>query len=928
MTRWVFTLGLLSGIAAPASAVEPAKTPGGPTPAGTPEQVEFFEKKVRPVLAEQCYSCHGAKKQSAGLRLDTADGMKKGADNGPVVVPGDPARSRLVASVKRAGDFPMPPKAALPADTVAALTEWVKMGAPFPEAAGTQAVADPRKHWAFQPIKDPPLPQLRDPRGEVRNEIDRFVLAKLEEKGLAAAPRADKRTLIRRAHFDLLGLPPTADEVDAFEKDDSPQAFEKLVDKLLASPHYGERWGRYWLDVARYADTKGYVFQEDRNFPYAYTYRDYVIRSFNEDKPFDRFVVDQLAADKLPLGDDKRPLAAMGFLTLGRRFLNNTPDIIDDRIDVVSRGLMGLTVACARCHDHKFDPVPIKDYYSLYGVFASSVEPKEPPLIGGAPRTPEVEAFEKELAKREVNYTAEVAKRHGLAVAKLRSADSVAEYVRAVLDARGKPGDQIQGFVRDRDLTGFVFARWRAYLTEQLKQHSPVFSPLAQLRDIPETDFAAKAPAVIAGLGADPAVLKALADAKPKTFREAAAAVGKVIAGATKDQPALLAVLGPGGPTDIPVADAEKIFNRLDRDQLAAVRQKIDAFKASSPAAPPRAHVLNDTPSPVEPVVFLRGNPGNRGPAVPRQMPEVVAGAARKPFTDGSGRLELARSIVSPDNPLTARVFVNRVWIGHFGQGLVRTPSDFGVRSDPPTHPELLDWLAKRFMQDGWSVKQLHRRIMLSATYQQASSAERGARNAEQKATNSGSSVPHSALRDSRSDDPDNRLLAHQNRRRLDFEALRDSFLAAAGRLDPAVGGRPVDLFNVPFPARRTVYGLIDRSNFPGTFRSFDVASPDQHSPQRFLTTVPTQALFLLNSPFVAEQAKALANRPEVVAAKSADEKLTKLYRAALGRNTTRDELALGREFVGAGAQGGAAFGKWEQFAQVLLLSNEFAFVD
>jgi len=303
--------------------------------------------------------------------------------------------------------------------------------------------------------------------------------------------------------------------------------------------------------------------------------------------------------------------------------------------------------------------------------------------------------------------------------------------------------------------------------------------------------------------------------------------------------------------------------------------------------------------------VFLRGNANSRGPAVPRQFPEILAGPNRKPFKEGSGRLELAKAIASPDNPLTARVMVNRVWIGHFGQGLVRTPSDFGVRSDPPTHPELLDWLAKRFVEDGWSVKKLHKRIMMSAAYQQSSNI--GAKLAEA--------------------DPDNRLLAHQNRKRLDFEAMRDSLLASAGRLDPAVGGRAVDLFKAPFTMRRSVYGVIDRSNLPGTFRVFDLASPDQHSPQRFQTTVPQQALFLLNSPFVVEQAKALTNRAEVKNAMTNDAKAKALYRAVLGRNPTREELALALEFAGS-SPAASAFGPWEQFAQVLLLSNEFAFVD
>ncbi len=892
MTRWFAALPVLALAAAPAAAEPPEKL--------TPEQTHFFETKIRPVLAEKCYSCHGEKKQNAGLRLDTAVGVRKGADDGVVVVPGDPAKSRLVKSVKREGDFAMPPKQALPAEQVADLTEWVRMGAPFPgDMTGPKTGADPTKHWAFQPVKAPDLPATKQPAA---HPIDRFVLAKLEAKGMTLSAPADKRTLVRRAYYDLIGLPPTAEEVEAFEKDAAPDAFEKVIDRLLASPAYGERWGRYWLDVARYADTKGYVFTEDRNFAFAYTYRDYVIRSFNEDKPFDRFLIEQLAADRLPLGDDKSPLAAMGYLTLGRRFLNNTHDIIDDRIDVVTRGMMGLTVACARCHDHKYDPIPAKDYYSLYGVFASSVEPKELPMIGEAKHTPEVEAYEKELAKKKADYDAERTRRYNAALAKLRTSDSIGDYLRAVLDARGKNPEQTQGFVRERDLSPVVFGRWRPYLTEQLKAGNPVFTPLAALHSIPEAEFAAKVTAAIDGLPkekAHPAVKAALAAAKPKTLREAANAVGKAIVDG-KGDPALGAVFATGGPLDIPAVDGDKLFNRLDRDQLGAIKKKIDAFQAMNPNAPPRAHVLNDG-GVQEPVVFLRGNPGNRGPTVPRQMVAVAAPAGRQPFKTGSGRLELAQAIASPTNPLTARVYVNRVWVGHFGHGLVRTPSDFGVRSDPPTHPELLDWLAHQFVTNGWSAKRLHKLVMLSATYQQASAA------------------PDAVFRA----DPENKLLGHQNRRRLDFEAMRDTVLVAAGKLDRTVGGRPVDLFKAPFTARRSVYGTIDRSNLPGTFRVFDVASPDQHSPQRFLTTVPQQALFLMNSPFVQEQAKGLAARPEMASAGNPEAKVTALYRLALGRAPTATELTLGREFVAD-----ASAGRWEQYAQVLLLSNEFAFVD
>ncbi|HSQ54999.1 MAG TPA: DUF1549 and DUF1553 domain-containing protein, partial [Gemmata sp.] len=750
-------------------------------------------------------------------------------------------------AVTRTGEHPMPPKTALPAGAVATLSEWVNSGAAYPDDQAIGPKIDASKHWAFRPIQNPPVPTIASPQSPIRNPIDAFILAKLSDNGLSPEPQADRRTLIHRAYFDLIGLPPTAEEVEAFEKDKSPDAWEKVLDRLLASPRYGERWARYWLDIARYADTKGYVFQEDRNFPYAYTYRDYVIRSFNEDKPYDRFITEQLAADRLDLGNDKRPLAAMGFLTLGRRFLNNQQDIIDDRIDVVSRGLMGLTVGCARCHDHKFDPIPTADYYSLYGVFASSTEPKELPLIGEVKQTPAVMAFEKELEKREAGYREEVQKRFTTQMKKLHEPKAIADYIQAGIDAKNLTGRELRGFARDRNLSFYLIERWRDYLATEFEKGSSLFG--------------------------------------------AAAMVARIHA--------------KGGPLDVPAPDAEKIFNRADRDALVVVRKRIDAFKATNPAAPPRAHVLNDLPRPVEPAILKRGNPNNRGAAVPRQAPAIVSGAHRKPFTNGSGRLELAKVITSPDNPLTARVMVNRVWIGHFGQGFVRTPSDFGTRSDPPTHPELLDWLATRFVQDGWSLKKLHRLIMTSATYQRSSSATT------------------TALQR----DPDNRFLAHQNRRRLDFEATRDALIAVSGKLDLAIGGKPVDLFKAPFTTRRSIYGLIDRTSFPGTMRAFDVASPDTHIPQRFVTTTQQQALFLMNSPFVAQQAKALATRAEMHAAETSEGKVKAIYRLALGRDPSREESALAQEFV-SDDDPKAAFDRWGQLAQVLLLSNEFEFVD
>jgi Protein of unknown function (DUF1553)/Protein of unknown function (DUF1549)/Planctomycete cytochrome C len=735
----------------------------------------FFETKVRPVLAENCYSCHGPKKQQAGLRLDSKDAAIKGSDEGPVLVAGQPEKSPLIKAIRHAGEPKMPPKGKMADQLIEDLTTWVKMGAYWPESNATTAKIGGddswKKHWAFQPVCTPARPQVKN-QADVQSPVDAFIFAKLESQGLSQNPRADRRTLLRRAKYDLLGLPATAEEIAAFEMDTAPDAFAKVVDGYLASPHYGERWARHWLDVARYADTKGYVFNEERRYAYAYGYRDYVIKAFNDDLPYDQFVLQQLAADRLVAKDLAEPStqAAMGFLTLGRRFLNNANDIIDDRIDVVGRGLLGLTIACARCHDHKFDPIPTKDYYSLHGVFASSVEPKDMPLIAEPEETKEYLAF----------------------VAKVKEMEA----------------------------------------------------EVAKYQDVNKKELAAG--------------------------------------------------------------------NRKFRDGLKALQQKMDAFKATSDAAPPRAMILQDKAKPVNAQVFLRGNPNNPGPKVPRQFLSVLAGEKRQPFTDGSGRLEMAQAIVDKNNPLTARVFVNRVWMHLFGQGLVTNPSDFGVRTEPPSHPELLDYLASRFMEEGWSIKKMQRFILLSRTYQT-------------------SSAPHPAANKV---DPENRLLARMNRKRLDFEAMRDALLAVGGNLDLKMFGRPVDTTKSPFTRRRTIYGFIDRQNLPGLFRTFDLASPDATNPQRYLTTVPQQALFLLNSPFAQEQAKALVRRPEIADETDTATKIQNLYHLAYGRIPDVEEARLGAQFLADGGQpaqpaaNSAAMTPLERYAQVLLLANEFMFVD
>jgi hypothetical protein len=913
-------------VAAVAAGQKPAsKTPGKPAVAAkpglgkdpkiSPEAAEFFETRVRPVLAENCYSCHGPKLQQSGLRVDNLASLLKGTDAGhPSLVPGDPAKSLLIQVLSHTGPVKMPPQGKLAPEAIEALTAWVKMGAPWPGggASTTGQAPDPKKHWAFQPVANPALPKVKN-KAWIKSPIDAFVLAKLESKKMTPARPADRRTLIRRAYFDVTGLPPSAADVEAFVNDKSPTAFAKVVDRLLDSPQYGERWARYWLDVARYADTKGYVFTEERRYPYSYTYRDYVVRAFNEDKPYDRFLLEQLAADRLELGDDRRSLAAMGFLTLGRRFLNSQPDIIDDRIDVVFRGTQGLTVACARCHDHKFDPIPTADYYSVYGVFASSNEPKDGPLLETPERTAAYVAYETQLKALEAEAQGFLERERTaiLVLGKTKVADSL-------LAAReaSQPGADLRAIAAKRGLPDGLVRRWMTFLGDVSRGHHAVFSPWIQLAAIPDAEFAAKAGPLAAGFAANkdsqrllnPAVAAEFAGPAPASLEQVAQRLAKVLTTPTRDQQIEHALDSIGGPLNIATADVERLIDRAKQNDYRALRAKVDKLKATSPAAPARAMVLQDNPNPVMPRILRRGNPNNPGDAVPRQFLAVLSGPERKPFSNGSGRLEMAEAIANKQNPLTARVMVNRVWLGHFGLGLVRTPSDFGLRSDPPTHPELLDHLSTYFMENGWSLKKLHRLIMLSSTYQQSSELNPTyARN-----------------------DPDNTLLWRMNRRRLDFESLRDSLLWTSGRLSSEIGGPPVDILKQPSEPRRTLYGFIDRQNLPNLFRTFDFASPDTHSPQRFVTTVPQQALFMMNSPFIVEQAKALVARTEVASAAQSADKIRQLYRVAFARDASTEELALGQRFLKSVERqpDGKGLDPWQEYAQVLLMSNEFAFVD
>ena len=860
---------------------------------------EFFEKSIRPILVERCVSCHGPKVQKAGLRLDSRAAAIEGGTDGPAIVAGKPTESRLITAVKHTGEVKMPADKKLADNDIAALEKWVTMGAPWPAKsillppAKVEALA--AEHWSFRAVQRPKVPG-----NGTGNPIDAFLRAKLAGKKLTPSPEADRRTLLRRLTFDFHGLPPTPAEVAAFQADKSANAYETLVDRLLASPRYGERWGRHWLDVARYADNKGYVFFEEKEYPWAWTYRDYVIGAFNRDLPFDRFAMEQIAADRLEL-DDKKSLAALGFLTVGGHFMGNIHDIIDDRIDTLTRGLMGLTVSCARCHDHKFDPIPQADYYSLYGIFRSGTEPTIPPLWGTPPETAEYKKFASELAEKEKKLMDFVLGKHKELVtqARIRAGD----YLLAAHAARNQPPADDFMLIADKgDLNPAMIARWKAFLETTRKRRDTTWTIWHRYADVSEAEFAK-----IAHAATDNPLVRAAFATPPKTMKEVAERYGQLLADAEKvaspnpDNVALRATLhGPTSPADAPlVLDWGFLSLFPDRATQGEYQKLIKELETHAAKGPPRAMVLLDSERPFEPRIFQRGQPNRLGEVVPRQFLKVLDGN-RKPIASGSGRLELAKAVASKDNPLTARVFVNRVWMHHFGRGLVDTPGDFGLRGDPPTHPELLDWLASEFMANGWSVKALHRQIANSAAYRQTS-LDRA---------------------DGLSADPENRLLWKQNRRRLEFEPLHDSMLAISGSLDTTIGGPSVPLFTGK--TRRAVYGSIDRLEFPSLLATFDVPNPAATSPERTATTVATQALYLMNGPFARDAAKRLLNVATFKSAKSSSEKLDALYLPTFARKPTDAERMRLLAFIAKGPEAE----RWLDLAHGLLLTNEFTFVD
>ena len=822
-----------------------------------------------------------------------------------------------------------------------------------PLLAARPAEAGEPDHWALRPVSRPSVPSV-DTRGWARNPIDAFIWRRLNEAGLTPSPQADATTLARRAHFDVLGLPPTPDRV--LQTDRLSEPYERLVQRLLSNPHHGERWARHWLDVARYADTKGYVFFESRDFPWAWTYRDYVVRSLNADLPYDQFVLDQLAADQLDLDGRPNAQAAMGFLTLSPRFMNNTHDQIDDQIDVVTRGLMGLTVTCARCHDHKYDPIPQADYYSLYGVFRSSSEPLVPPVVASGVATSQDDqsqkAYRSELTKRSEALHAFIVKAHTDMLVSSRR--RVGEYLlQAQRTLAQPPTDDFMLLVEAGGLNPTVVLRWRVHL-EKLEQAAVVegavdrvwhpWQQLAALELADSTPFADAARDVIqkwvAAQGEDRTdtpsplnslLINALKTTPPRSLEDVSRLYSKVLNDvetawqasldeATKasqppplkfadnDREELRQVFhAPGAPANIP-----RVFgwgalallpDRPAQGVYKKLRKALEDWLISGKGAPARAMTLEDNPEMYAPRIFQRGNPNRPAESVPRQLPGAIRRGPPRPFVTGSGRLELARAIASRDNPLTARVIVNRIWLHHFGQGLVATPSDFGTRGGPPTHPRLLDYLADWFTSDAnWSLKRLHRLILTSATYRQTSDHRAAA---------------HAV-------DPRNHLLWRMNRRRLGFEAMRDAQLSYADILDETLGGkpRPAMFTGKTLDARRSIYGRIDRMNPAALLRTFDVPSPQASCGRRDETTVAPQALHLMNHQSLQILAGRLASRTSG----SSSSRTSQLFQLLFHRQPDASEARAVSDFV---ASFGDESGKgWTAVAHALLMSNESQFID
>src|SRR5262245_10274348 len=878
------------------------------------DPVDTFRTQVKPILEQNCFSCH-TDTAMGGLRIDSREHLLKGGNSGPAVVPGRPAESLLYQAITHTHTrLKMPPQGKLAPEQIATLRVWIESGVHFDTVGGVKEltrtdVEEQKKFWAFQPVHKSKLPAVRD-SGWVKNDIDRFILAKLENRALHPVGEADKRTLLRRATYDLTGLPPTPDEMQMYLADTSQKGWEKVIDRLLASPRYGERWGRFWLDVARYSDEDATGRSADP-FPNAWRYRDWVIQAMNDDMPYDVFVKAQIAGDFLDKPGENRYRPGLGLFGLGPWYykLVDLPkaraDERPDRIDVLTRGFLGLTAACARCHDHKYDPIPTRDYYALAGVFAST-ELKEEPL---APKDEVAKWHDKQ--KQIENLEAVIKKRleqERKRISRMLARDAGKYLLTAWRIDRGniQPRDAAADILDKETLD-----RWVAYLRGGHWAH-PYMAKFSRASNattarVDSEKFQKVLDSVATEYDAIQKYNKKVLEAAEKStdpydiFCKGCNAETKTLARdkyvlwtdmfAAKQQthektPGLFYY------TDDQI---DRWLSATARGQIARLRDEVKQRKAELPPRYPFLHVIADSNPPADSPLHIRGDPYNLGPPVPRGYLSVLSKSEPARFEHGSGRLELAELIASADNPLTARVIVNRVWYHHLGAGLVRSLSNFGQVGDRPSHPELLDYLAARLIENQWSLKQLHREILLSATYGLSS---------EFRPVNFNA-------------DPENRLLWRANRRRLDIESLRDSLLFVAGTLDTRAGGPPEDW---KVSKRRSVYGRISRFLLERTLRLFDFPDPTISAEQRAFTNTPLQRLFFLNSDLVHDVAKSLATRIETTA-RSDPERIDIAYLLLFGRQPDDEERRMAAEFLTGG-------GTWREYAHVLISTNEFQFLD
>jgi hypothetical protein len=944
------------------------------------QQLEIFEKRIRPLLVEHCLQCHGPEKQEGGFNLVTRESLIKGGDSGSALVAGKPNESLLIEAVEYLSEPKMPPSGKLSAEKIEHLRWWVESGAAWPKdsqlsegaaiAHSFRITEQQKQWWAFQPCGDVRPPEVRAAEWP-RNDLDRFVLAKLEKAGVAPATAADRGAWLRRATFDLTGLPPTPEEVAAFLSDTSDRAFEKVVERLLDSPAYGQRWARHWLDVVRYADYHDFnpgARVASCEITEAWRYRDWVVSALNRDLPFDQFIVHQIAGDRLPnpTGEEIYPdgLVATTFLSNGVWDRGDADkekivsDMVDDNIGVIGRAFLGLTLDCARCHDHKFDPVSTEDYYGLAGMFYSSHILKELGAKGGEYNVNRVPLIgPTALAKR-----AEQEKRLGEVVASLAELDRQHRFQE--LTAGGRPLVPT-AFQSEAGAMGMIADDGSVAVSGKLAKDKYVVEMVVpegvkarylRLEALPDESLPARGPGrasdgnfVVSKFSAtfippnsqdEPTVIKfvsAQADFEQANFAAKSALDDDLKDGwAVSPQigTAHVAVFEAASESAIPVGSRLRVTieqQHSDQHALGKFRLSIaESLTMSPPTETPQRQELIATKDALQrelavPVplamavteggtagglfpgiqdvpIHIRGSYAKLGPVVRRRLPRFFAGENQPPITQGSGRRELAAWVAAPDNPLTARVIVNRVWHWHFGEGLVRTPSNFGMLSEAPSHPELLDWLANRFIEDGWSLKKLHRRIMLSATYRQSSRVSR----------------------ETFDKDPENRLVGRFTPRRLEAEAIRDAILAVSGPLDLTPGGPAGDDFTI---RRRSLYVQTARWQRDSYANLFDAANPDSSTEKRVTSTVAPQALLLLNHPWMQDQARHFAERivrevPEGDAAR-----IERGYQLLFGRKPMDAELTVAQTIL-QGADPAVANAGWVDLAHVLLCSNEFIYID